>query len=124
MNIDRDNLVNEFNNAVQNMLNDTNHAGCYHWHLDTDDSNNNCAIVLGYNSEDYLCAKVAYQPSNSIMQCDYDVDWIMPYDSETGEVWDTNTYIENADESDTSQLIDWLLGQYSDMVHQGIVATA
>lgn len=29
-----------------------------------------------------LYAKLAYQPTNAMLQCDYDVDWLMPYDNE------------------------------------------
>lgn len=123
MNINRNNLINKFKNAVQDMNQDTDHTGTYHWHLNTDDSNNNWAIVLGYNYEDCLSAKVAYQPANSIMQCDYEVDWFMPYDSEAGEVYNTDVYVSH-NSATYSSLVDWLLGQYSDMVHQGIVATA
>ena len=36
-------------------------------------------------------AKIAYQPTNSLMQ-EYDIDWIMPYD-EKGNVEDTEIQI-------------------------------
>ena len=26
--------------------------------------------------------KIAFQPKNSGMQCDYDVDWLLPYDKQ------------------------------------------
>lgn len=51
-----------------------------------------------------LCAKVAYQPYNSMMQCDYDIDWPMPYDKKTGEVYDTN--LSSVHESDFKWLIE------------------
>lgn len=54
-----------------------------------------------------LCAKVAYQPYNSMMQCDYDFDWPMPYDEKTGEVDDTN--LSSVHESDFKWLIEeWI----------------
>jgi len=28
------------------------------------------------------------------MQCDYDIDWIMPYDEETSEVFDTDEVVD------------------------------
>lgn len=33
------------------------------------------AIVLGWVDEYGLCVKIATQPNNSMMQCDYDIDW-------------------------------------------------
>lgn len=33
------------------------------------------AIVLGWVDEYGLCVKMAMQPNDSIMQCDYDIDW-------------------------------------------------
>ena len=100
--------------------------GCYHWWLETDNNGNNWAIVLGwqdgYEEDDtdelsdgtwHLAAKVAYQPHNSIMQCDYDVDWTMPYDEETGDVWDTDTTVYLNDNH--KETIDWLINQFMEM---------
>lgn len=77
--------------------------GTYHWYLGQDDNNNDWAIVLGWQDgyeEDKnddctvdtwrICIKLAYQPSNSMLQCDYDVDWLMPFNKKNGEVYDTN----------------------------------
>lgn len=50
-----------------------------------------------------ICAKVAYQHANNCCQCDYDVDWLMPYDPDTGDVDDTSTEV-NATVSD----VNWL----------------
>lgn len=50
--------------------------------------------------EDTVCAKLAVLPSNSGMS-DYSWDFIMPYDKDTGDVWDTE--VSNFDESD----LDW-----------------
>ena len=57
-----------------------------------------------------LYGKVAYQPVNSIMQCDYDFDWLTPCDKITEEVIDTETQITNVD-FDT----DWLLGEWEEI---------
>lgn len=43
-----------------------------------------------------ICAKVAYQHSNNVMQCDFDVDWLMPYDKDTGDVDDTCTQVSGS----------------------------
>jgi hypothetical protein len=61
------------------------------------------------NENDWkLYAKLAYQPTNYIMQ-EYDIDWIMPYDAETGEVDDTELMIgTSVNEAD----VDWLLEQW------------
>ena len=43
-----------------------------------------------YQSDTWrLAVKVGYQPVNSMMQCDYDVDFNQVYDKETGDVYDT-----------------------------------
>ena len=60
-----------------------------------------------------MAAKVAYQPHNSIMQCDYDVDWTMPYDEETGDVWDTDITVYLNDNH--KETIDWLINQFMEM---------
>ena len=117
-------MIKSFTNAVKEM---TQHKeGCYHWWLGTDNNGNNWAIVLGwkdgYEEDDsdelsdgtwHLAAKVAYQPHNSIMQCDYDVDWTMPYDKETGDVWDTDTTVYLHDNH--KETIDWLITQFMEM---------
>ena len=117
-------MINSFINAVKEM---TQHKeGCYHWWLETDNNGNNWAIVLGwqdgYEEDDtdelsdgtwHLAAKVAYQPHNSIMQCDYDVDWTMPYDEETGDVWDTDITVYLNDNH--KETIDWLINQFMEM---------
>lgn len=65
-------------------------TGCLYYNQKTNDKKNNWAIVFGFiDDTDNVYGKIAYQPKNSIMQCDFDVDWIMPYSEETGEVYDT-----------------------------------
>jgi hypothetical protein len=120
--MNRNILAKEFTKAVAEKRR-THENGTYYWTLGEDDKGNTWAIVLGWapgfdeEPEDdctdgtwRLCAKLAYQPNNSLMQCDYDIDWFMPYDEESGEVDDTeedlypNTNLENT--------IDWLLKCY------------
>ena len=116
-------LVKEFMNAVEDMKK-TKYNGTYHWILGRDKNNNDWAIVLGWadgfdkrendsctDGTWRLCAKVGYQPYNSLMQCDYDWDWLMPYDEETKEV--DNTEIPIYPNTDLMELIDWLLECYS-----------
>lgn len=118
----RKQLVKEFKKAVEHMRR-THDNGTYHWYLHTDENNNDWAIVLGWTDgfepdEDddctdgtyRLCAKLAYQPHNSIMQCDYDVDWLIPYDEETMEVDDNEVSIHQNDNAE--EIVDWLLKCY------------
>lgn len=116
-------LTKEFINAVEDMK-QTKFNGTYHWILGGDEDNNDWAIVLGW-SDGYepnenddcmdgtysLCAKIAYQPNNSLMQCDYDVDWLMPYNEETGEVDETEITIFSG--CDLEWVVNWLLECYS-----------
>lgn len=108
-------IKKEFFKAVEQMKS-THENGTYHWNL-FDDNDNNWALVLGWESgyeenpdnpfisETYgLCAKIAYQSKNNIMQCDYDIDWTMPYNNETMEVDDSSLFLGSFNESD----LDWL----------------
>ena len=120
--MDREQLIREFISAVGYMKN-TKFNGTYHWILGSDDKNN-WAIVLGWsdgfaeNEKDEftdetwrLCVKLAYQSRNNIMQCDYDIDWTMPYDETTGEVNDTELAIYP--NTNLKYCIDWLLKCYA-----------
>jgi hypothetical protein len=120
--INKDVLIREFTEAVQEMRR-THGYGTYYWIL-SEDNTNRWAIVLGWadgfeedpadNNLDgawRICAKMAYQPINSIMQCDYDIDWLMPYDKETMEVDDNEVSIYPG--TDLADVIDWLLECYS-----------
>ena len=95
-------------NAIRRMINE-NLDGVYYWKIAVDNKNNQWAIVLGwvYDSEGKynLAAKLAYQPMNSVMQCGYDIDWLMPYDKDTGEV-DDNEVLVN-ENTDIEHLLDW-----------------
>lgn len=117
------NLIQGFSNAVSNMKR-TKCDGTYYWPLGTDDNGNDWAIVLGWSdgfdereSDDCtdgtwrLCAKLAYQPWNSIMQCDYDRDWLMPYNEENGEVDDNEVSIYP--NTNLQETVDWLLKCYA-----------
>ena len=121
--MNRAKLVKEFVNAIDNMRK-THENGTYHWILGTDEDDNNWAIVLGWldgfeadETDDCmdgtwrLCTKLAYQPCNSLMQCDYDIDWLMPYNEETGEVDDNEISIYS--DTNVEETIDWLLKCYS-----------
>ena len=53
-----------------------------------------------------LCAKIAYQPSNSVMQSDYDIDWSLPTDS-LGDVLDYEISFYAG--IDVDKAFDWLM---------------
>lgn len=92
-------------------------AGCCHHVVAYTDAGTVLAIVIGWsdgfeaapagtpNADGTwrVCAKIAYQHSNNAMQCDFDIDWYMPYNLDTGEVDDTSTEI-----TATQANVDWL----------------
>jgi len=119
--ITKQKLLNQLPDAIKELQ--KLKCGCYHWHLDIDDDENDWAIVLGWQDgygedpndpcEDegwHLCMKVAFQSKRSIMQCDYDVDWMMPYNEETGEV--DNMEVTIYQDDDFSIVVDWLWKHY------------
>ena len=60
--------------------------GCYFQRLGASNfEGKDLYIVIGENAEGEICAKLAYNCDD--LQCDYDFDWYMPYDSESGEVY-------------------------------------
>lgn len=115
-------LIQEFTAAVEEMRR-THGCGTYYW-LIGEDKENDWAIVLGWadgfeedpndNNLDgtwRICAKMAFQSKRSIMQCDYDIDWMMPYDEESGEVDDNEISIYS--DTNLASVVDWLLECYS-----------
>lgn len=103
--------------------------GTFYWKLGRHDGNI-WAVVLGWSQgmdpkpgnkfiddNGYgICMKLAYQPANSIMQCDYDVDWLMPYDEESGEVDDTDIILNSSylKEDVMQKLLDELVIHYNE----------
>ena len=121
--MDKAKMIQEFVNAVEDMKK-TKFNGTYYWYLHRDENDNDWAIVLGWadgfdieEQDDCtdgtwrLSAMLAYQSSNSIMQCDYDVDWLMPYDEESGDV--DNNEVSIYPNTDLAGVIDWLLECYA-----------
>ena len=84
-----------------------NDCGCCRHEIGSDKDGNNWFILVGWqdgfekvSKEDCtdgyasdetwrIATKIGYQSANNIMQCDFDVDFTMPYNEETGEVDDT-----------------------------------
>lgn len=119
------NLIESFIKAVKEMSQDKE-GGCCYWILDADNNGNNWAIIIGWqdgfeeDAEDklsdgtwHLCTKVAYQPHNSLMQCDYMIDWEMPYNEESGDIWDTDIAVYLNDNHE--ETVKWLLDQFEEM---------
>jgi len=103
------NVIKECLNAVDKLKETNDHSVTYFIRLGEDDKNN-WAIVLAWmdwdgNNNWEIYGKVAYQPKNSICQCDYDIDWLMP--TFNNEVWDTE--IANPNEED----FRWMIKEYS-----------
>ena len=101
-------IVNSIIDTIKEAESDGPSSTTYIVDLDYDDKGNRWAVVLGwvdYDGDDAyeLCGKIAYLPKNSYMK-DYDYDWEMPYDEETGEVWDTE--ISNPSASDAAWWLD------------------
>lgn len=107
-----------FRDSIEALKNGEN--GTYFWWLKKNDRNDNdWAIVLGwtydgdsgieenpYHKDGFqIAAKIAFQSNKSIMQCDFDVDWNLPYDKETGEVWECDYYID--EETDIDEVLDF-----------------
>lgn len=107
--------LNELLEDIQ-WLNQQKCGCCYHT-VDTTDGGTKLAIVVGWsdgfeeakegtpNADGTwrICAKVAYQHANNAMQCDFDIDWAMPYNQDTGDVDDTTTEV-----SGTADEVAWL----------------
>jgi hypothetical protein len=79
-------------------------CGCYHFHL-TDTDNYRMHICIGWHDlgdgpkeKGYhnwkIAWKIGMETFNNAMQTDLDIDFIMPYDEATGDVYDTESTIK------------------------------
>lgn len=116
--IDREHATQGLAEAIRTMEAASDHLGCA-WVSLAEDRRMRYVIVVGWADDgeghDELRAKVARQPLDSAMQCDYDIDWEMPYDERTGEVWDTDVAVSSDDAWDQ----DWLVGQAGELARTG-----
>lgn len=103
----------EIKQAVDFLLKEPN--GCFFKKLLTDNDNNAWGIVIGWSGgfdrhvatpfsdgEYRICSKIAI--NDSALQCDYEWDFTMPYDKETGEVFDTSTELGTDFEAEALRL--------------------
>lgn len=105
--------VEEIENIVDFLLKEQ--QGCFFKQLKIDKGNNKWGIVIGWgagfdenektpfsNGEYRICSKIAY--NNSITRCNYEYDFIMPYDKDSGEVYDTDTELRTDFKSEALRL--------------------
>lgn len=74
------------------------------------DSKHNYAVCIGWNDTGCgwkIAWKIGRQTINNVMQCDFDVDFEMPYDPETGDVDDTLGVIEPGIDGFNSETWEW-----------------
>ena len=113
-------LKEAFKKAVEELVQTKDKGITYFWELGTVGDERRGIVLAwqdGYepdntgsryaDGECRICAKLACQPVNSLMQ-EYDIDWLMPYDEKTGFVDDNEITVDG----DTDAVIDWLLKCY------------
>ena len=102
----------DFKEAVDSL---NNGYTCWHKMLGRTDEGTELCFVIGWSEAGYdeddakqngyydngytICSKIACQSRYNGSQSDFDGDFTMPYDKETGDVWDTSTMVSN-NESD------------------------
>ena len=127
----------QLKNAADYLASTKEQGGCYHWKV-CSQGDKDIAIVLGWTNgfdkndpdkDKYqddtwrLAVKVGYQPSNSIMQCDYDVDFNLPYWPENGDVLDECEYCiyETTDfgilAKDINSNVNWVIKHWKELGH-------
>lgn len=132
--------ADELKKAADYLASTKEQGGCYHWKVcaNTDD-NKDISIVLGWTpfpDEDISCrdkyydngfrlaAKVGYQPSNSMMQCDYDIDFTLPYNPDNGDVYDDCEYCvyETTDFEALAKALNskasWVIKHWKELGHE------
>lgn len=104
---------------VQSALEATKRRECGCWYHVLDDvegryPGQTWALAIGWLQDEEspdgfaAYAGVVFQPTNSIMQCDLDVDWQMPI-LESGDVDDTETCIDGLSAAGLEKTFEWLL---------------
>lgn len=116
-------MKNDIMETIRSLIASRNHGITCIENLEARDPENRWAIVsawVDYDNDNHwrVYAKVAFKPRNSIMD-DYDWDWVMPYDKQTGEVWDTETEVNLVN---LESAVDWLLEQWDEIAKERQVA--
>lgn len=105
-NINKGKIESEYEDAVEEAMTyigSDETVPTWHWNIG-EDEDNYYAIVLGFSEERDLVCKWAYIAKNSAMN-DYAWDYQMPYDSDTGEVWDSEQSVDDG-YGDVDYLLD------------------
>lgn len=105
-NINKGKIESEYEDAVEEAMTyigSDETVPTWHWNIG-EDEDNYYAIVLGFSEERDLMCKWAYIAKNSAMN-DYAWDYLMPYDSDTGEVWDSEQSVDDG-YGDVDYLLD------------------
>lgn len=134
-------LAKQLKEAADYLANHKEQCSCYHFHTvekKDEDINKNVSIVLGWtdgfdendiDKDEYqddtwrLAVKVGYQPVNSIMQCDYDVDFNQVYDKETGDIYDSEIVLYKTTDFNTvaEQIVadyNYILASWKSWAHE------
>ena len=122
-NIDANKLAKQVNNAIKDAVKYVDSGKAYptwHWLL-ASDGDYNYELVLGFGSGfepneneftdsngDGLCLKWARISKRSAMN-DYDIDYEMPYDEKTGDVWDSELPVADYDMTND---VKWLVKDF------------
>lgn len=100
---------NKLITGIKTCLKLKEYEGTYTFYIARDieyhDGRVDVALVYTYSNEDEeVLVKLVHQPSNSIMQCDYDIDWQYPFCE--------NCYTEIGvnETSDIKTQVEWCLG--------------
>lgn len=114
----------DFAHGVKEMCEHGDEGGVWYFELAQGDDGRRWAVVVGPDDEEAdgdgprARAKVAYIEADAGVWCDYDVDWTMPYDEGTADVWDTDIYVAPSNAAST---LVWLLGEFDAMVGAGVL---
>ena len=132
--------ADELKKAADYLASTKEQGGCYRWKIcaNTDD-NKDIYIVLGwcnygnelkelidkyYDDKYRLAVKICCQPSNSVMQCDYDIDFNLPYNPDNFDVYDNCEYCiyETTDfkalTKDINQNASWVIKHWKELGHE------
>ena len=131
LNIDVNKIAREVNDAIKEAVKYVDSGDAYptwHWFL-TSDNKYDYELVLGFaggfepNENEFvdsygdgLCMKWARIPKNSVMN-EYDIDYEMPYDKVTDDVWDSENSVASYDETDT---VEWLIKDFKEYADQNL----
>lgn len=131
LNINVNKIAKEVNDAIKEAVTYVDSGEAYptwHWFL-TSDNKYDYELVLGFaggfepNENEFvdsygdgLCMKWARIPKNSVMN-EYDIDYEMPYDKVTGDVWDSENSVAGYDETDT---VEWLIMDFKEYADQNL----